>query len=114
MSETLDARDARIKELEELLEQAKTILTEKNAKILDLQRNKGIDEMQERIKKLEEVKEWAFLVGGGSVYQEIFERVCFCSGCRCTENGNFDSGKHATGCDELNQRIQAVLEKGEA
>jgi len=45
----LDNRDARITELEELLEQAKTTLIEKNAKILDLKQNKGIEELKQAL-----------------------------------------------------------------
>lgn len=63
-------------------------------------------ELQERIAELEAVLQWAYMVGGGDVYQEEFGRVCFCSGCRITDDGSKDSKKHTTGCDELNQRIQ--------
>lgn len=51
----------------------------------------------------------AYLAGGGSVYQEEFGRVCFCTGCRYTENGPVDKGRHATSCDDLNDAIQPLL-----
>ena len=40
-------------EIVAFIDEAKTIINEKNAKILDLKRNKGIDEMTARIAKLE-------------------------------------------------------------
>ena len=46
---TIAAQSARIAELEALFAEAKVIIDEKNAKILDLKRNKGIDEMEKAL-----------------------------------------------------------------
>ena len=62
---------AQIATSDALLAEAKTIINEKNAKILDLKRNKGIDEMTARIAELEAALEDLKYLAPGAVEEEM-------------------------------------------
>jgi chromosome segregation ATPase len=49
---TITEQAARIQELENLFADAKNIIEEKNAKILELKRNKGIEELEKALKNM--------------------------------------------------------------